>query len=177
MSIEALRAERLAKLARLKKAGIDPYPARSNRSHSVEQFLADHMKFEKEGTSTTLAGRVLSLREHGGSIFADLFDGTGKVQAYLQKDVLGDQAFELFLGVVDQSDIIEISGTAFTTKRGVPSLQVKGWRMLAKSLRPVPDEWFGLKDEDERYRKRYLDILLSKDTADRIRRRSKFWNV
>ncbi len=79
--------------------------------------------------------------------------------------------------VVDSSDFIEVSGVAFTTKRGVQSLMGSTWRMLAKSLRPVPDEWFGLKDEDERYRKRYLDILLNPEVAELIRRRSIFWNA
>ncbi len=177
MALEDIRAERLAKIARLKEAGIDPYPARTSRSHTIEQFLAVHVTLEKDESVVTIAGRVLSIREHGGSIFADLFDGTSKTQAYLQKDVMGEKEFDVFRDAVDQSDILEVSGVAYTTKRGMASLQVRSWKMLAKSLRPVPDEWFGIKDEDERYRKRYLDILLSKDIADRIRRRSKFWNV
>ncbi len=177
MALEDIRAERLAKIARLKEVGIDPYPAHTNRSHTIEQFLAVHATLEQDQSVVTIVGRVFSIREHGGSIFADLFDGTSKTQAYLQKDVMGEKEFDVFRDAVDQSDILEVSGVAYTTKRGMASLQVRSWKMLAKSLRPVPDEWFGIKDEDERYRKRYLDILLSKDIADRIRRRSKFWNV
>ena len=100
-----------------------------------------------------------------------------KGQCYIQRDKLGESSYDLFVGTVDTGDVVEFTGMAFTTKRGMPSLDVTGWRMLAKSLRPVPDEWYGLKDEDERYRKRYLDILLTKDLANRFRRRSKFWNV
>lgn len=174
--LETVRAERIAKIGRLKAAGMDAYPARTLRTHAIRQFLEQHGALEKDGEQVTLAGRVLSIREHGGSLFIDLFDGT-KGQCYVQRDKLGDFAYDLFGGTVDTGDIIECTGIAFTTKRGMPSLDATGWRMLAKSLRPLPDEWYGIKDEDERYRKRYLDILLSKDLADRFRRRSAFWNT
>jgi lysyl-tRNA synthetase class 2 len=176
MSLETLRAERLAKIAKLQTAGMAPYPAQTRRTHTVEAFLANHATLEKSAEAVALAGRVMSIREHGGSLFVDIFDGSGKTQCYLKQDELAE-AYTFFQEVVDVSDIIEVSGAAFTTKRGMPSLQVASWRMLAKSLRQVPDEWFGIKDEDERYRKRYLDILLSKDLADRIKRRSMFWNT
>lgn len=177
MALEEMRAERLAKIERLKAAGMDPYPARTLRTHPVGSFLANHAALEAERAEVTLAGRVLSIREHGGSIFVDLFDGSGKAQCYLKRDAIGDAAFDLFMQTVDVGDIVEASGIAFITKRGQQSLESTGWRMLAKSLRQVPDQWFGLKDEEERYRKRYLDILLSNDIAARIARRSKFWNT
>lgn len=174
--LETVRAERLAKIARLKEAGMEAYPARTSRTHTVNEFLENHGALESNNEQVVLAGRVMSLREHGGSLFVDIFDGT-KGQSYVQRDKLGESSYDLFTGTVDTGDVIEFTGLAFMTKRAVPSLDVTGWRMLAKSLRPLPDEWFGIKDEDERFRKRYLDILLTKDLADRIRRRSKFWNV
>lgn len=174
--LETVRAERLAKIKRLKEAGLEVYPARTKRTHTVRQFLENHETLEKQSEEVVLAGRVMSIREHGGSLFIDLFDGI-KGQCYIQRDKLGESAYELFTATVDVGDVIECAGLAFTTKRGMPSLDVSTWRMLAKSLRPLPDEWFGIKDEDERFRKRYLDILLTQDLADRIRRRSKFWNV
>jgi lysyl-tRNA synthetase class 2 len=155
---------------------MDSYPARTLRTHSVEDFLENHGILETNSERVVLAGRVMSMREHGGSLFVDIFDGT-KGQGFVQRDKLGEESYDLFVGTVDVGDIIEFTGMAFTTKRGMPSLGVSGWRMLAKSLRPLPDEWYGIKDEDERYRKRYLDILLSQDLVDRIKRRSKFWNV
>jgi lysyl-tRNA synthetase, class II len=176
MAIEELRAQRLAKLARLKAAGIDPYPSRSFRTHTGAQFLENHAVLLAGSEEAKLAGRVMSLREHGGSLFADLFDGTGKVQVYFQTENLGEEAYKQFLDFVDTGDIIEVGGVAFTTKRGMQSLLGNSWRLLAKSVNQIPDQWFGIKDEDERYRKRYLDILFSKDLADRIRRRSVFWN-
>ena len=177
MAIDTIRNERLGKLEKLREAGMEPYPARTSRTHEIGEFLEQHAALESAGTLVTIAGRVMSIREHGGSLFVDLFDGTEKTQGYIQKDVLGEKEFDFFQEVVDSGDIIELTGTAFTTKRGMPSLKGEGWHMLAKALLPIPDEWYGLKDEDERYRKRYLDILLSRDLAERIRRRSKFWNT
>ncbi|MBT9164825.1 MAG: Lysine--tRNA ligase [candidate division WS2 bacterium] len=174
--LETIRAERIAKIARLKEAGMDAYPARTSRTHAVDLFLENHETLEKNSEQVMLAGRVMSIREHGGSLFVDIFDGT-KGQCYVQCDKLGESSYDLFGDTVDTGDIVEFAGMAFTTKRGMPSLDVTGWRMLAKSLRPLPDEWFGIKDEDERYRKRYLDILLTKDLVERIKRRSTFWNV
>ncbi|MCR4334082.1 MAG: lysine--tRNA ligase [Patescibacteria group bacterium] len=174
--LETVRGDRLAKIERLKEAGMEAYPARTLRTHTVDEFLENHATLEKNSEQVMLAGRVMSIREHGGSLFVDIFDG-GKGQCFLQRDKLGEEVYDLFTGTVDVGDVVEVAGLAFTTKRGMPSLEVASWRMLAKSLRPLPDEWFGIKDEDERYRKRYLDILLTKDLVGRIRRRSKFWNI
>ncbi|HUX81092.1 MAG TPA: lysine--tRNA ligase [Candidatus Paceibacterota bacterium] len=174
--LDTVRAERLRKIELLVAAGKEAYPARTFRTHAIDDFLENHGALETNNEQVVLAGRVLSLREHGGSLFVDIFDGV-KGQGFLQRDKLGEVAYDLFTHTVDTGDVIEFSGSAFTTKRGVPSLEVTGWRMLAKSLRPLPDEWYGIKDEDERFRKRYLDILLSKDLMDRIKRRSRFWNT
>ncbi len=177
MALEEIRNERLAKLARLRDEGTNPFPAHTARTHSNALFLEEHVELEESNRPVILVGRVMSIREHGGSVFFDLLDGTARTQGYIQKDIVGDKVFLLFTSTVDVGDFIECSGTAFTTKRGMQSLSVASWRMLAKSIRPIPDEWFGIKDEEERYRKRYLDILLSKDLAERFRRRSTFWNT
>jgi lysyl-tRNA synthetase class 2 len=177
MSLESIRAERLAKLDRLKAAGIDPYPSNPLRTHTIEDFLQKHPELEKAESEVTLAGRITSIREHGSLLFVDIFDGTAKTQAYVEKEGIGEEAFELFTSTIDNGDIVEFSGTAFSTKRGMPSLRATSWRVLAKSLLAMPDEWYGIKDEDERYRKRYLDIFLSKDITERIKRRSLFWNT
>jgi len=175
--LDELRKERLEKIELLRTAGMEPYPARTSRTHTVTEFLKNHQELDEQNEMVGIAGRILSIRDQGGVMFADIFDGTDKTQLVLQAEQLGEEKLELFRNAVDTSDVIEAHGEAFTTKRGMPSLQVSDWRMLAKSLQPVPDQWYGLKDEDERYRKRYLDILLSKDLADRIRRRSQFWNT
>ncbi len=174
--LETVRAERIAKIERLKEAGMEAYPARTNRTHTVTQFLENHGTLEKNNEQVLLAGRVMSMREHGGSLFVDIFDGM-KGQGFVQRSTLGEGSYDLFVDTVDVGDVVELAGTAFNTKRGMPSLDVTAWRMLAKSLRPLPDEWYGIKDEDERFRKRYLDILLTHDLAERIKRRSAFWNA
>lgn len=177
MALEDIRNERLKKLEHLQELGIDPFPSRTVRTHGSQEFLDAHEVLEESHETVVLAGRVMSIRTHGGSIFLDIFDGSTRVQGYLQKDSVGEEVFALFVEVVDVGDSVELTGTAFTTKRGMKSLSISAWRMLAKSLRPIPSEWFGIKDEEERYRKRYLDILLSSDLADRFRRRSLFWNT
>ncbi len=175
-SLEEIRAERIKKIERLRKSGMNPYPAETGRTHSNKDFLSIFSELEKTQISITLAGRIMSRRDQGGIVFADVFDGTERAQVVLKKEDVEEGLFELFLEVIDTGDFVEFTGAAFITKRGMNSLKVRSWRILTKSIRPIPDEWFGLKDEDERYRKRYLDILLNKEVAELVRRRSVFWN-
>ncbi len=175
--LDDVRAERFKKLDLLRQQGIDPYPAESKRTHDNAKFLESFSLLVSSEEHVTIAGRIMALRNQGGIIFLDIFDGSGRVQVLIKKDALGNESTGLFMDVVDNGDFIEVSGTAFTTKRGVNSLMVAEWRMLAKSLRPIPDEWFGLKDEDERYRKRYIDMLLDSDVTELIKKRSVFWNA
>lgn len=174
--IETVRAERLAKIERLEEAGMEAYPARTGRTHTIAEFLENHETILNNSEQVMLAGRVMSIREHGASLFVDVYDGT-KGQCFVERDKMGEESYGLFISTVDTGDFIEVSGLAYITKRGQPSLSATAWRMLSKSLRPLPDEWFGIKDEDERFRKRYLDILLTKELTDRIKRRSVFWNT
>lgn len=174
-SIEDIRTERLRKLQVLRERGINPYPATSFRDRSCEKFLVDFDSLAKGLGKATLAGRIMALRRHGGSTFLDLYDGTAKVQCFLREEDLGKESHALFGDCVDASDFIEVSGTAYTTKRGEKTLLAASWRMLAKSLRPVPDAWYGLHDEDERYRKRYLDLLLDPSLKEMFVRKARFW--
>lgn len=175
--LDKIREERIKKLEILREKGIDPYPNVTNRDHSLKQILDDFESFEKEGKKVIVAGRIMSLREHGALVFFDIFDGTERMQMYMKSDEISEDVFSLFNEVVDQSDIVEVTGKAFLTKRGQQSIMVENWKMLSKSIRPVPDEWYGLKDEDERYRKRYIDMLLNSEVADIVRKRSLFWNT
>lgn len=172
-----IKKERLKKLAILKEQGMDPYPSTSLRTHTNASFLEGFGAFEKNNTEVTLAGRIMSLRGQGGIIFADLFDGTKRVQTLIKKDSLDENLFSLFEETVGVGDFIEVSGSAFTTKRGVSSLLSLSWRMLTKSVSQIPDEWFGIKDEDARYRKRYLDMLLNDEVRELVVKRSVFWNA
>ena len=171
MSEADIRAERLKKLEILKEAGMEAYPASTARDTSNADFLAD---FETYGSkNAVLAGRVMSIRGQGGIVFADFFDGTERIQAVLQAENGVD--IDLFQHAVDMGDFIEFLGTAFKTQRGKESLKVTKWRMLAKSLLPLPSEHFGVKDEEFVLRHRYFDILLNKEVREMFERRARFW--
>lgn len=176
-SREEIQREREAKRDALIAAGVDPYPAESNRTHTIDAVLAAFETLSAKEESVVVAGRILSIRRHGGSAFVDLFDGTAQVQIFLSRDAVGDEAFDLFDTTIDQGDFIEVAGTAFRTKRDAEAIAASSWRVLTKALQSIPSTFYGLKDEDERYRKRYLDILLNPEVAALIRKRSVFWNT
>lgn len=171
-SLDDIRAARLAKLKLLAEKGINPYPISSARTVELQSAEKDFAKLSKK-KELTLAGRVMALRGQGGLVFADLFDGTGKFQVLLKKDKLADVQFALWNDTVDIGDFVEATGTLFLTKKNEKTLQAKGWRMLAKSLRPLPEKWHGLQDVEERFRKRYLDTLMNEETRKRFALRSR----
>lgn len=176
-ALDEIRAERLRKLHLLEEKGMNPYPNRSMRTHEIGSVLAEFKSLSESGSILTIGGRIRAIRKHGGSAFLDLEDGTGRIQLFLKKDEVGEEAFALFEDAVDIGDFIEASGTAFRTKHGQESVQASTWRMLAKTLRPIPDEWYGLHNEDERFRRRYLDMLLNQEVATIAKKRSTFWNA
>lgn len=176
-NLEELRKEREEKLKKITDAGMEAYPARTSRTHTVREVRDEFPSLAGPKSKVTVAGRLLSMRRHGGSTFADLSDGTEKVQLFFSKDILGDEVYTLLTDAVDASDFLEVEGVPFTTKRGEETIEVGKWRMLAKSLQAVPSEHFGIKDEDARYRKRYLDILLNEEVRKVAYQRSKFWNT
>ena len=164
-SLEELRTTRLHKLELLKKAGMDPYPARVPRTFCLEDARKSFVEYEKKHKEVSLAGRIIAIRGQGAILFAVLFDGKdngkAKFQAVFKKDVLDEKLFKLFTDAVDIGDFISVTGTFFTTERGEPSLLVKDWTIATKTLLPLPEKWHGIQDTDERYRKRYLDILMN----------------
>lgn len=176
-AMDEVRAERLRKLALLREAGMDPYEARTVRTHAINEVQDSFPALLESGETIVVAGRVMSLRLHGGSAFADVYDGTERIQTFLSRDTIGEKNFDLFVEAVDQGDFVEVHGTVFLTKREAKTIAVTEWKVLTKALEAVPSEWYGIKDEDERYRKRYLDILLNAETRDIVYKRAKFWNV
>ncbi|MDO8510133.1 MAG: lysine--tRNA ligase [bacterium] len=170
-SLEDIRKTRLEKLSLLRKSGMDPYPTSSTPSHTLEEANKKFSLLAKKKGGVTLVGRILSLRPHGALIFFNFNDGTGTFQVLFKKDET--EQFDLFLDVADIGDIVEVKGTLFLTKRKENTIQVKKWRMLAKSLRPLPEKWHGLQDIEERFRRRYLDLLLSGEVKERFHVRSR----
>ena len=171
--IDEIRKNRIKKLEAIKKALINPYPEKSKITHRISEALRDFNKISFSKKEIILAGRVRSLRSHGGSVFIDIEDGTGKIQAFLKKDRVGESAFEFFLDNFDVGDFIETRGVLFKTKKGEKTIEVADYKMLAKSLLPLPEKWHGLKDIEERFRKRYLDILMSPEVKEKFILRSK----
>lgn len=178
-TIEEMRDERLNKIKMLTEHGIDAYPAESDATHTNKAFAECFAELSETKEQVTLVGRVMSMRHIGAIAFIDIFDGYARAQVVLHREEtpLSADDFSLFIDTVDMGDFVECTGIAFTTKRGKESLMLTSWNMLAKSLRSMPTEHFGIKDEDERYRKRYLDMLLDENVRSRVQRRSVFWNA
>ncbi|MEY2671806.1 MAG: lysyl-tRNA synthetase, partial [Candidatus Parcubacteria bacterium] len=176
-STEELRSARLAKIELLKKANMDPCTAESFRDYTIGEVIDGFPMLSENGKTVTIGGRVMSLRGQGAILFFNLNDGTGVFQGLLKKGALSDEMFSLFVDTVDMADFIEVSGILFTTKTGQATVEVNSWRMLTKALAPLPDKWAGLQDVEERFRKRYLDILTTDGLADMFYKKSKFWEV
>ncbi|TSC88134.1 MAG: lysyl-tRNA synthetase [Microgenomates group bacterium Gr01-1014_16] len=162
-----IRQNRIAKLAQIKKLGIDPYPAKSLRDTQIGDILSDYSGYHNK--RVVVAGRVLAMRIHGQIAFLDLKDASGKIQVLL-KD-------EHYLSFIDSSDFIEVSGNVMKTQSGEVTVESISLRLLAKALRPLPDQWDGLKDKETRLRRRYLDTNINPDVYSRFLRRSKFWEA
>ncbi|OHA42257.1 MAG: lysine--tRNA ligase [Candidatus Taylorbacteria bacterium RIFCSPLOWO2_12_FULL_47_20] len=175
--LDELKEARLKKLRILQKEGVDPYPSRVPRDFSIAEILDKFDEFSGGAKKVSLAGRVMSLRPQGGIAFLNFTDGTGVFQALIKEGEIPDKEFDLFIKTVDIGDFISVTGTLFVTKRGEKTIQASGWMMAAKSLLPLPEKRHGLTDPEERYRLRYLDILMQKDLREMFVRKSKFWEV
>ncbi|MCK4554323.1 lysine--tRNA ligase [Candidatus Parcubacteria bacterium] len=169
--------ERLQKLKELQKLGINPYPAQSCRTHIVKDIFDKFNLLEKNQKTITAVGRLRSLRSHGNLTFAHLEDASGRIQIALSKKEVGPELYKIFTKLIDTGDFIEIMGKCFLTHKGEKSIIVKQWKILTKTLRPLPDKWHGLKDEEERYRKRYLDILFNPGVREMIEKKAIFWQA
>ncbi len=173
--LEDIIKNRRQKLANIKQAGIDPYPSTVERTHTNSEALE---QFEQLNNSTiTLVGRIRSWRDMGKMIFAHIEDGTAKIQILFKADDVGQDKFRFLLKNFDIGDFIQVSGTLFKTKTGEKTLQATGYKLLAKSLLPLPSEHYGLADEEAKLRKRYLDILTNPQTKELFIKKAKFWGA
>src|SRR3989338_532180 len=173
MSLEEIRQGRIKKLNESKKMGREPFPAEVPAFLSLKEIQNSFNKLKAEKKTIWVVGRLMARREHGGSLFADLYDGTAKAQIYLRKDDLKEELFEIFKNQIDIGDFILAAGKLFLTKKKEKTLAVGAWRILAKSLRPLPEKWRGLQDTEEKYRRRYLDLLMNDGARERFLTRSK----
>jgi len=176
-SIEELRDTRINKIELLKSAGMDPYTAECFRTHTIKEAIDGFELISSDNEEITLAGRVMSLRGQGALIFFNLTDGSETFQGLLKKGEIEENLFKLFVDAIDIADFVEITGTLFKTKTEQKTILIKKWRILTKSLQPLPEKWHGLQDNEERFRKRYLDILTTKELQDLFIKKAKFWEV
>jgi len=170
VNINDERAMRITKLKELRSMGVDLYPARSHRVHSLKQALE-----KEDGKDVIVAGRVMTKREMGKIVFCHLQDESAKMQIVFKEDEIGKENFDIIEKKIDAGDILSIEGERFATKKGEPSILVKKWTLLSKALMPLPDKFHGLQDEELRLRKRYLDLVTDPSLRELFRRKSKFW--
>lgn len=185
MSQEEMNQEELSdqikvrreKLHSLREKGLDPFGKRFDRTHQTAAILSAYNDFEKEELdekeeSVTIAGRIMTKRGKGKAGFAHIQDLSGQIQIYVRKDAIGEEAYEIF-NTADLGDIVGVTGDVFKTKVGELSVKVKSFELLTKSLRPLPDKFHGLKDIEQRYRQRYVDLIMSQESKKTFITRSK----
>jgi len=159
------------KREKLEAAGLEIYPAKSDRNYTVKKVLDSQKEFIAGNENLKLAGRIISLRGHGAIIFADLVDESGKIQLFFKKDNLGDD-FKI-IELLDIGDFVGATGKLFITKAGEITLEVSEFKLLTKSMRPLPEKWHGLSDIETRYRQRYVDLIVNPEVKELFYKRSK----
>lgn len=160
------REQRVTNMEKLKELGFEPIDGGFERSGKI----ADIREAFEEEKRVTAAGRLMTVRDMGKSIFADIRDGSDRFQVYAQKKQMGDEAFEAFK-CLDIGDIIGVEGALFTTRTDEPTLKIEKWVLLTKALLPLPEKWHGLKDVEARYRQRYLDLTINEESRDLFNKR------
>ncbi len=173
--INDLTEQRLKKLNELRLSGTDPYDGKFDPEAHAEDLKSAHRNdtkehFEAEAVYTSVAGRLVAMRDFGKASFAHIQDSTGKVQIYLKKDVLNEQY--ALVKKLDIGDIVGVSGRVFRTKTEELTIEVKNIVLLSKSLRPLPEKWHGLKDIEIRYRQRYVDLIVNPEVKEIFAARS-----
>lgn len=159
------------KRKKLEGLGVENYPAKSDRNYTIDKVLEAQKEFIAGGEVLRLAGRLMALRGHGAIIFADLTDESGKIQLFFKKDNLGDD-FKL-VELLDIGDFVQVAGKLFITKAGETTLEVLEFKLLTKSMRPLPEKWHGLSDIETRYRQRYVDLIVNPEVKKLFYQRSK----
>ncbi len=177
MSLEEFRNERIKKLEKLREAGINPYPADSRRTHRIVEALNDFDALVGAQKAMSITGRVMAQRGHGGLTFLDIDDGSGVLQFLFKRDGMGEEQYDFFASVIDAGDIIEASGLPFLTKRNERTLQVDTWRMLSKSILPLPEKWHGLENAEERLRHRSVDLIMRPGERALFQQKARFWRA
>ena len=162
---------RLEKVEKMRAQGIEPWPS-FVPINATCNIVLDEFDEKKESREYHLAGRVLTLRNHGKTVFAHIQDRSGKVQIYIKKDDVGSEAFGQLNHFVDIGDVIWCSGKSFRTKMGEVTLKVYSYTLLSKCLHPLPEKFHGIHDVEIKYRQRYLDLIVTAESRERFKKRS-----
>ncbi len=173
--LETLIAQRREKLNELAQKGVVAYPYHFERSHTIAaltQAFSGPLPEHGSEEAVRTAGRVMTVRDMGKSCFAHIADGLHRIQVYVKKDVVGETPYQIFQKDTDIGDFIGVEGHMFRTKTNELSVRVTKFTLLAKSLRPLPEKWHGLKDVETRYRQRELDLLSNPEIQSLFRKRS-----
>jgi lysyl-tRNA synthetase, class II len=157
--------QRIAKTKALLGAGTNPYPYRFGRTHHSAQIKANFEALASAGETVSVAGRLMSKRPHGKACFGHIRDQAGDIQAYFKLDDLGEAVFRL-LGEIDVGDIVGVTGRVFKTRTGEITVHAASLELVAKSIRPLPEKWHGLRDKETRYRQRYVDLFVNLDVRE-----------
>lgn len=166
-------AVRKAKLEELRGRGIDPFRTNWEQSHSTEQALSAWIEDEENSPTVSCAGRLVAIRKMGKASFARIMDQTGTLQVYFKKDLVGEEPYDLFKKSLDLGDFIGVRGTLFKTRTGEITLRVLAFELVSKAMRPLPEKWHGLQDDDQIYRQRYLDLISNEDSRKVFQTRSR----
>lgn len=165
--LDQIIASRKQKIENLRAQGINPYAHKFDKTHTVSEAKA------KTGSLVQTAGRILSLRGHGALTFLDLVDQTGKIQVLLNKKELKETE-DFVRRNLDSGDFIGVKGEVFVTKAGETTIKAESLVFLSKAIFPLPDSWYGLKDKEDRFRKRYLDLILNQEAMEILTKR---WQI
>ena len=165
-------AVRQAKLDQLREAGQDPYRSNWAQTHTSVEALESLPEEDEEGPEVSVAGRIVAFRLMGKASFLKIIDRDGKIQSYVRKDEIGEEEYARFKKL-DLGDFIGIRGPLFRTKTGEITIRAKEYRLVSKALRPLPEKWHGLTDNDQIYRQRYLDLIVNEDSRGRFQARSR----
>ncbi len=174
--LDSVNQSRQEKLEQLRADGIDPYPGSCRRSHTNAQAVAlleqHDASGEGEAPEASVAGRITAQRRMGKISFIDIRDGSGKIQLYFNKDKAGEAALKL-LDAIDIGDFVQAAGSLIRTRSGEPTIEVREFNLLAKSMLPLPEKWHGLSDVDTRHRQRYLDLIANPEVREIFQTRSR----
>lgn len=163
---------RSEKVAYLRSLGIEPWPAARKPANDATQVLELFEQAPDKEHFTSVAGRVMSLRGHGKTMFAHVRDSRGQIQIYFKHDLVGEETYNIIQRTLDLGDIVYVAGTLFRTKTGEVTIQVAEYQMLSKCLHPLPDKFHGIADQEIKYRQRYLDLMTNPEAQDRFKKRS-----